>query len=621
MKQRNKDSEQQTKTMSKVVTFILFFFSFVFILLALSARWGSATWGNLSMDELIFTLSQSLTGTGQGMIGKYIFHTIVPTIFLLIGALAIYFLAKRNNWERRFLQGLFLVSTILVVYYGGGFIHKVDAINYFLEQNQKSNFIEANYVDPAKTKLTFPKKKRNLIYIYLESMEMTSTSKANGGNFNKDLIPELTKLSQENENFSGSSKKLDGGYSLPGSTWTMGGIFAQSSGLPLKTNIGQNSMSTQSTFFPNITTLGDILAKEGYNQTFMLGSNTSFAGRRTFFKDHGDFDIEDYPAAKKENLIGKNYKVFWGYEDSKLFSFSKRQLNKIAAGSKPFNFTMLTVDTHFPEGYKDLNYQNKFNDQYLNVMNASSRQVADFISWIQKQPWYKNTTIVINGDHPTMSQSYTKKVNPNYTRKTYTAYINAAVKRQTKGRRTYSTMDNFPTTLAALGVKIKGNRLGLGTNLFSETPTLSERYGYAKQTRELKRTSKYLNQLEKMTDVEAAKEMFYEKAKNKGKHKAELKITKVKGKKLQVTFYDFRHDKKIVTMYLKASTNKLIKKPLIVAKMHLVEKKPLLYKGTIDVSDLKSKKFYLEVSYNDPEAINYPLGRKYVDLDKLTVKN
>ena len=40
--------------------------------------------------------------------------------------------------------------------------------------------------------LTFPDKKRNLIYIFLESMENTYSSKENGGNYKEDLIPELS---------------------------------------------------------------------------------------------------------------------------------------------------------------------------------------------------------------------------------------------------------------------------------------------------------------------------------------------------------------------------------------------------------------------------------------------
>ena len=36
----------------------------------------------------------------------------------------------------------------------------------------------------------------------------------------------------------------------------------------------------------------------------------------------------------------------------------------------------------------------------------------------------------------------------------------------------------FPTILASMGVEIEGDRLGLGTNLFSGKPTLIERDGF-----------------------------------------------------------------------------------------------------------------------------------------------
>jgi phosphoglycerol transferase len=53
----------------------------------------------------------------------------------------------------------------------------------------------------------------------------------------------------------------------------------------------------------------------------------------------------------------------------------------------------------------------------------------------------------------------------------------------------------FPTTLAALGVEIPGNRLGLGTNLFSTEPTLIERFGLEFMTRELELGSDFMDTL------------------------------------------------------------------------------------------------------------------------------
>ena len=46
--------------------------------------------------------------------------------------------------------------------------------------------------------------------------------------------------------------------------------------------------------------------------------------------------------------------------------------------------------------------------------------------------------------------------------------------------RVFTSLDIFPTTLAAMGFEIEGDRLGLGTNLFSSRPTLCEEYGEGK---------------------------------------------------------------------------------------------------------------------------------------------
>ena len=54
-------------------------------------------------------------------------------------------------------------------------------------------------------------------------------------------------------------------------------------------------------------------------------------------------------------------------------------------------------------------------------------------------------------------------------------------------------MDMFPTALAAIGCQIDGNRLGLGTNLFSSLETLAEKYGLEDLNKELAKHSDYYN--------------------------------------------------------------------------------------------------------------------------------
>ena len=70
-------------------------------------------------------------------------------------------------------------------------------ISYVLQQ---TTIYQDAYVDPMKTKITFPKKKRNLIYIYMESMENTYMSQDVGGALDRNTMPELTELVQDEEN-------------------------------------------------------------------------------------------------------------------------------------------------------------------------------------------------------------------------------------------------------------------------------------------------------------------------------------------------------------------------------------------------------------------------------------
>ena len=74
-----------------------------------------------------------------------------------------------------------------------------------------------------------------------------------------------------------------------------------------------------------------------------------------------------------------------------------------------------------------------------------------------------------------------------------TDIINPAVEPVNEKNRTFGTFDMFPTTLAAMGVEIPGDRLGLGTNLFSATPTLAEVHGVDYLNGEFQKNSDFYN--------------------------------------------------------------------------------------------------------------------------------
>lgn len=499
-KQPSKWKEILLKILYWVGEILTVFIAGLSVLLALSVRWMFATWTNLSMDELVYHLTAPLDGTNTDMIWDYVRVCAVPTI-LVIFFLILILIAWRKKEKVHLFRGIInLVALVGIIVMLGYTWTELGVGDYLKDQNTESKFIEDEYVDPTDVEVVFPEQKRNLIYIFLESMETTYSDVDDGGAFDENVIPELTEIAQTNEDFSGADPKLNGGYSLAGTTWTMGAMFAQTSGLPLNISISANDMDTQDSFFPGVMTLGDILSDAGYTQTLLIGSEAQFGGRKLYFQEHGNYEMEDYSYAIENGLIPSDYKVWWGYEDQKLFEFAKEKLLQLSQGDEPFNLTMLTVDTHFEDGYVCEQCPTEYDTQYSNVMACSSRQVGEFLKWIQQQDFYENTTIVISGDHPTMDSDYCAEIDQegNYDRRVFTAYINAAAYAQDQQERTYSTFDNFPTTLAALGVQIDGDRLGLGTNLFSGTKTLLEEFGNSKVNAELKKKSEFIEKLSAM---------------------------------------------------------------------------------------------------------------------------
>lgn len=490
----------------------------IFLLLLANILWIVTFWFNkqfpdLDFSSVMFYLKVPLDGSNNAAFSKIIITVVIAAPLLtLLAYLSTKMLDKKHSieisigkkhslhfpldlWCRHFcgLSALFLVVTVVSCSY------LVGLTTYLYNNLFPSKIYEEYYVDPQTTSITFPEKKRNLIYIFMESMENTYASPEYGGIEYGNFIPEMCDLHFQNTTFSTSDSGLNGAIATSGTTWTMGAMIAQTTGIPLNLPVYGNTMEESSSpFLPGATAIGDILAEQGYQQELLLGSDSVFGGRQLYFSQHGNYTIKDYNYAIDNEFLPEDYYVWWGYEDEKLYEFAKEELTSLAQSDEPFNLTMLTVDTHFFSGYFCDICQHDFNDdQYANVIACASRQVTEFVHWIQDQDFYDNTTIIICGDHPTMDTEYLNQScssDPNnYLRTTYTTVINPATDYTLDYTRTFTTMDMFPTTLASLGCQIEGNRLALGTNLFSDTPTLVEEIGLETLNSELQKVSTYYN--------------------------------------------------------------------------------------------------------------------------------
>ena len=473
-----------------------------------SIYWVKKNFHFNSFDQILYTINNSVETASKDIISDYIKGCLLTITIALLIIIFLKFLLhliknnetiieikiKKTKIRINLFENKVLYKSIPIIFFLLSMaigIKNLYIMDYIKNMYTESNFFIKNYVIPHDIEITFSNKK-NLIYIYLESMETTYADKKNGGNYKINYIPELTTIAQSNISFS-NNNQLGGPYITSGATWTMGGIIAQSSGVPYKamlTNSLTDEYNETEKFFPGIKSLGDILEDNGYKNYLMIGSDAKFGGRDKFFSEHGNYTIYDYYTSIKDEIIPEDYYVFWGIEDEKLYEYAKIKLKEISKQKQPFNFQLLTVNTHNPDGYVSEQCEKNYDNEYLNSVACSSYEINKFLEWLKKQDFYKNTTIVLVGDHLSMN-SYSFDGLDEYDRNLYNVFINSAVKTECETNRKYNSFDLYPTTLAALGADIEGNRLGLGTNLFSCDETLSEKYGVKKVNKELEKYSKY----------------------------------------------------------------------------------------------------------------------------------
>lgn len=495
-----------------IIVIILYLLS---VIINAVTDWFNVRFG-VSFEEILFTITSPLEGSDVSFLGEAIDFVMVEVwavipilligivisviVLMLLGYVCakvrviIYKWSIVISFETIYKMGVLVMVLFLVISSVDYGFTSLDLGTYISRRVQKTTIYEDYYVNPKTAEISLIGEPKNIIYIYMESMETTYASIEEGGSQEGvNYIPHLTQLAKDNVSFS-DTEMLGGGYCTTGTGWTMGALFGTTTGVPFSFPVQGNSMQFFDSFAPGITSLGDVLEEYGYKQIFLCGSDGVFAGRQAYFEQHGNYEVRDVFYARRKGYIPEDYWVWWGYEDAKLYEIAKKEIAEIAKSDIPFNYTMLTVDTHHVDGYICSNCQKNYNDQLGNVLQCADSQLHDFILWCQEQEFYEDTVIVITGDHFRMDSSLVS----DKVRRMYNCIINSNTPVEgTAKNRWFTTLDLFPTTLSAMGFEIEGDRLGLGTDLFSSTPTLSEELGYDYFDAELgKYSDYYVNEFE-----------------------------------------------------------------------------------------------------------------------------
>lgn len=425
---------------------------------------------------------------------KIINRTLLIVFFFILGTLAAVSLLTLTNWGRTrfdylliyaatakaagasikktFLAGCLTIAPITVfagIYANkkircliiltilGLFSYTFQIYDYVRGIDSTGELYEREY---KMQNIKHPEKRRNLIVLYLESIEKEYGNYDGKGT---NLIPALTDLAAKNISF-------DDFHQLSYANAT---ISAQAAGLcavgyKAEPDI-RNLRAILNNTLNNAVCYSDILADAGYNTYFMKGALLEFSGTGDLVKQHGFSKAEGFNELKKRLNINNNERE-WGINDRLMYSEAKKQISKLGQEAKPFLVVLTTLDTHSPMTF-DKYCPTEYNDA-RDVIKCADILAADFVRWVQEQDFYQNTTIIIIGDHIALEDNV-----PDYSpkkRQIFNVVINP-IAGLTPEQHQWTTLDIAPTTLEAIGYN--SPLFGLGRSLWQKEPTLYEKYG------------------------------------------------------------------------------------------------------------------------------------------------
>lgn len=408
-----------------------------------------ATFGHVTLDQAVWHL---VYADGAAMVMSEVFFVecavavlVVPFLLALCATLAHTWSAPRlAGWRRTLLRGAPAMAGLAAVFVLGLQFSVFSYAAAYLEPDQFArDFVAAEHVQ------TTPERRRNLILIYAESLEEAYSDPAL---FGRDLLAPL---------------RAQGGHSFAyrpaaGANWTTAGMVATQCGVPLRV-YAQNDVRLRGgdkAFLPGATCLGDVLQGHGYHNVFLGGVPLSFAGKGSFLRDHGYQETWGREEWDRHGARPEDYNI-WGLWDSELFERARTTLDRLHASGKPFNLTLLTLDTHNPFGFLSPACHAQGARKFEDIVACSAREIAAFIDYARQKGYLEDTLVVVVGDHLAVPNPvYDKLVQGGQYRGIFNLFLGKDL--PPANRQELMPFDLFPTVLEMLGVRVAGDRAGLG---------------------------------------------------------------------------------------------------------------------------------------------------------------
>ena len=336
--------------------------------------------------------------------------------------------------------------------------------------NNILHFTKKNYAKPAKSYFGV-EKNRNVIVIHLESFQQFLINlKVNG----KEVTPFLNSLYKNKHTISfdnfyhqvGLGRTSDAENMLETSTYGIsdGSLFT--------------SLGSENTF----QAAPQILRSDGYTSAVFHGNVGSFWNRNDVYKNMGYnyFFDKNYYTSQAKDSSG------YGLKDKLLFAESIKYLEQM---QQPFYTKFITVTNHIPfdldkedqdSSFKTTNTSDQTINNYFETAHYLDEALREFFDYLKSSGLYKNTMVVIYGDHYGLSNSENETLAPiiGESSDTWNTYNNVQMQRvpfmihanNLKGKINHEIageIDVLPTLLHLLGINTK-EYVQFGSDMLSQ---------------------------------------------------------------------------------------------------------------------------------------------------------
>lgn len=288
-------------------------------------------------------------------------------------------------------------------------------------------YIQQHYAKPNPEYFGMAKG-RNIIYIHLESFQQFLIDyKLKVDDKEYEVTPFLNSLYHSKETFAFSNvfNQVKAGKTSDAETMIETGLFGLNQG-SFMVNYGGTNTQQAAPF---------ILSKNGYNSSAVFHGNAgSFWNRNTAYKQWGYNYFFDASYFTKQNSSNS---FQYGLNDKYMLKDSIKYLERL---QQPFYTKFITVSNHYPYttslsgddlGFPLAKTQDETINGYFATANYLDSSIKAFFDYLKESGLYKNSIIVLYGDHYGISNSRNPALAPllGKNSETWSSYDNAMLQR------------------------------------------------------------------------------------------------------------------------------------------------------------------------------------------------